>query len=120
MARSCLLCVVAAAVPVPRGFGRSPARAGDCSNPYLPRTRPPGPQKLKKHCEHITNLRLHRRRAGYSTPVRKEPVMTVWAWILIAAIVVVAIPAVIVTVGIVRSRRKTQRLKKDDRHEYER
>jgi hypothetical protein len=40
--------------------------------------------------------------------------MTVWAWILIAAIVVVAIPAVIVTVGIVRSRRKTQRLKDRD------
>jgi hypothetical protein len=46
--------------------------------------------------------------------------MTVWAWILIAAIVVVAIPAVIVTVGIVRSRRKTQRLKEHYGHEYER
>jgi hypothetical protein len=46
--------------------------------------------------------------------------MTVWAWILIAAIVVVAIPAVIVTVGIVRSRRKTQRLKQHYGPEYER
>ena len=46
--------------------------------------------------------------------------MTVWAWILIAAIVVVAIPAVIVTVGIVRSRRKTQRLKEHYGPEYER
>jgi hypothetical protein len=46
--------------------------------------------------------------------------MTVWAWILIAAIVVVAIPGVIVTVGIVRSRRKTQRLKEHYGHEYER
>jgi hypothetical protein len=46
--------------------------------------------------------------------------MTVWAWILIAAIVVVAIPAVIVTVGIVRSRRKTQRLKEHYGREYER
>jgi type II secretory pathway pseudopilin PulG len=47
-------------------------------------------------------------------------VMTVWAWILIAAIVVVAIPAVIVTVGIVRNRRKTQRLKQHYGREYER
>jgi hypothetical protein len=46
--------------------------------------------------------------------------MTVWAWILIAAIVVVAIPAVIVTAGIVRSRRKTQRLKQHYGPEYER
>jgi hypothetical protein len=46
--------------------------------------------------------------------------MTVWAWILIAAIVVVAIPAVIVTVGIVRSRRKTRRLKEHYGREYER
>jgi hypothetical protein len=46
--------------------------------------------------------------------------MTVWAWILIAAIVVVAIPAVIVTVGIIRSHRRTHRLKEHYGREYER
>ncbi|HUB57923.1 MAG TPA: hypothetical protein VMB04_22510 [Mycobacterium sp.] len=46
--------------------------------------------------------------------------MSVWAWILIAAVVVVAIPALIVTVGIVGSRRKTHRLKEHYGREYER
>jgi hypothetical protein len=46
--------------------------------------------------------------------------MTVWAWILIAAIVVLAIPALIVTVGIISSRRKTRRLKAHYGREYER
>jgi hypothetical protein len=46
--------------------------------------------------------------------------MTVWAWILIAIIVVVAIPALIVAVGIVSSRRKTHRLKEHYGREYER
>lgn len=46
--------------------------------------------------------------------------MTVWAWLLIAAIVVVAIPALIVTVGIVRNRSRSQRLKQRYGREYER
>jgi hypothetical protein len=46
--------------------------------------------------------------------------MSVWAWILIAAVIVVAIPALIVTVGIVGSRRKTHRLKEHYGREYER
>lgn len=46
--------------------------------------------------------------------------MSVWAWILIAAVVVVAIPALIVAVGIVGSRRKTHRLKEHYGREYER
>jgi hypothetical protein len=46
--------------------------------------------------------------------------MTAWAWILIAAVVVVAIPALIVTLGIARSRRRTQRLKQHYGREYER
>jgi hypothetical protein len=45
--------------------------------------------------------------------------MTAWAWIVIAAVVVVAIPAVIVTVGIVRSRGKTRRLKEHYGREYQ-
>ncbi len=46
--------------------------------------------------------------------------MTVWAWLLIAAIVVVAIPALIVTVGIARNRSRSQRLKQRYGREYER
>jgi hypothetical protein len=46
--------------------------------------------------------------------------MTVWAWILIAIIIVVAIPALIVTAGIVRNRGRTRRLKQHYGREYER
>jgi hypothetical protein len=46
--------------------------------------------------------------------------MSAWVWILIAAVVVVAIPALIVVLGIVSSRRKTQRLKQRYGREYER
>jgi hypothetical protein len=46
--------------------------------------------------------------------------MTVWAWLLIAAIVVVAIPALIVTVGIARNRSRSQRLKQRYGREYDR
>ena len=46
--------------------------------------------------------------------------MSAWVWILIAVVVVVAIPALIVVLGIVSSRRKTQRLKQRYCHEYER
>jgi hypothetical protein len=46
--------------------------------------------------------------------------MSVWAWILIAAVVLVAIPALIVAVGIVGSRRKTHRLKEHYGKEYDR
>ena len=46
--------------------------------------------------------------------------MTIWTWILIAAIVVVAIPGLVVAVGIVRNRGRTQRLKQHYGPEYER
>jgi type II secretory pathway pseudopilin PulG len=46
--------------------------------------------------------------------------MSAWVWILIAAVVIVAIPALIVVLGIVSSRRKTQRLKQHYGREYER
>jgi hypothetical protein len=46
--------------------------------------------------------------------------MTAWAWIVIAAVVVVAIPAVIVAVGIVRNRGKTRRHKQHYGREYQR
>lgn len=46
--------------------------------------------------------------------------MTFWTWILIAAIVVVAIPGLVVAGGIVRNRRTTRRLKQHYGHEYER
>jgi hypothetical protein len=46
--------------------------------------------------------------------------MSAWLWILIAAVVVLAIPALIVVLGIVSSRRKTQRLKQHYGREYER
>jgi hypothetical protein len=46
--------------------------------------------------------------------------MSVWMWIAIAAVVIVAIPALIVGVGIFNSRRKTQRLKEHYGREYER
>jgi hypothetical protein len=46
--------------------------------------------------------------------------MSVWVWILIAAVVVVAIPALIVVLGIFGSRRKTRRLKQHYGREYER
>jgi hypothetical protein len=46
--------------------------------------------------------------------------MPVWVWIAIAAVVVVAVPALIVAVGIFNSRRKTQRLKEHYGREYER
>jgi hypothetical protein len=46
--------------------------------------------------------------------------MSAWVWILIAAVVVVAIPALIVVLGIFSSRRKTQRLKQHYGREYER
>lgn len=46
--------------------------------------------------------------------------MTIWAWILIAAIVVVAIPGVVVAGGILRNRGKTQRLKQHYGPEYQR
>jgi hypothetical protein len=46
--------------------------------------------------------------------------MSVLMWIAIAAVVIVAIPALIVGVGILNSRRKTQRLKEHYGREYER
>jgi hypothetical protein len=46
--------------------------------------------------------------------------MTAWAWIVIAAVVVVAIPALIVAVGIVRNRAKTRRHKQHYGREYQR
>jgi hypothetical protein len=46
--------------------------------------------------------------------------MSAWVWILIAAVIVVAIPALIVILGIFNSRRKTQRLKQHYGREYER
>jgi hypothetical protein len=46
--------------------------------------------------------------------------MSVWVWIAIAAVVVVAIPALIVVLGIFSSRRKTRRLKQHYGREYER
>jgi hypothetical protein len=46
--------------------------------------------------------------------------MAIWVWILIAAVVLVAVPAVIVAVGIFTSRRKTQQLKQHYGREYER
>jgi hypothetical protein len=46
--------------------------------------------------------------------------MAIWEWILIAAVVAVAVPAVIVAAGIFSSRRKTQRLKERYGGEYER
>jgi len=46
--------------------------------------------------------------------------MPIWVWILIAAAVVVAIPAVIVAAGVFRTRRKTQRLRQHYGSEYER
>jgi hypothetical protein len=46
--------------------------------------------------------------------------MSAWLWILIAAVIVVAIPALIVVLGIFSSRRKTHRLKEHYGREYER
>jgi hypothetical protein len=46
--------------------------------------------------------------------------MASWIWILIAAAVVVAIPAVIVAGGVLRTRRKTQRLRQHYGREYDR
>jgi hypothetical protein len=46
--------------------------------------------------------------------------MAIWVWILIAAAVVIAIPAVIVAAGVFRTRRKTQRLRQHYGGEYER
>jgi hypothetical protein len=46
--------------------------------------------------------------------------MTIWAWILVAAIVVVAIPGLVVVGGIIRNRGRTQRLKQHYGPEYER
>lgn len=46
--------------------------------------------------------------------------MSVWMWIAVAAVVVVAVPALIVAVGIFNSRRKTQRLREHYGREYER
>jgi hypothetical protein len=50
----------------------------------------------------------------------KGALMSVWVWIAIAVAVLVAVPAVIVAVGIIRSRRRTQRLKEHYGREYER
>jgi hypothetical protein len=46
--------------------------------------------------------------------------MSAWVWILIAALIVVAIPGLIVVLGIVGSRRKTRRLRQHYGSEYER
>jgi hypothetical protein len=46
--------------------------------------------------------------------------MTAWAWIVIAAVAIVAIPALIVTVGIVRNRSATKQLREHYGREYER
>jgi hypothetical protein len=46
--------------------------------------------------------------------------MTVWAWVAIGIAIVVAVPAVIVAVGIFGSRRKTRRLRQHYGREYER
>lgn len=46
--------------------------------------------------------------------------MTIWAWFLIAAIVVVAIPGLVVAGGIIRNRGRTQRLKQQYGPEYQR
>ena len=46
--------------------------------------------------------------------------MALWQWILIAALVVLAVAAVVVTVSRVSSRQKTERLKKHYGSEYER
>ena len=46
--------------------------------------------------------------------------MPVWEWILIAASVVVVVAVVIVAASVVRSRKKTERLKQHYGREYER
>src|SRR6202008_1213333 len=46
--------------------------------------------------------------------------MPVWEWILIAACVFIVVAAVIVTASLVRSRRKTARMKQHYGREYER
>jgi len=46
--------------------------------------------------------------------------MTIWEWFLIAAVVLVAIPGVVVAGGIIRNRWRTQRLKQQYGPEYQR
>lgn len=46
--------------------------------------------------------------------------MSIWVWIAVAAVVLIAIPATIVAVGMLGTRRKTHRLKQHYGGEYER